>query len=160
MDGDLIMCRRLITRRLNRCAPAAYSLLEVVLASALCASVLVPALAFLRDGIAQSRNIDNQHLLLAYGVGTMEEQLAQVAAGWNPGSSNGSFAAEGHPNIRYSVFRSHSPPNGGIPNRLMSVTVTTYYDEDGDSSLDSDESSVTLTTKIGKFVTYENEASS
>lgn len=155
------MCRRWFTTRTRRSPRRpAYSLLEVVLASTLCASVLVPALAFLRDGVAQARDIDTQYLLLAYGVGTMEEQLAQVAASWNNGNSSGDFAAEGHPNIRYTVSRSHSPPSGGIPNRLMSVTVTTYYDENGNSSLSSGEPSVTLTTKIGKFATYENEASS
>ena len=36
---------------MSHVAQSAYSLLEVVLASAICATALVPALAFLRDGM-------------------------------------------------------------------------------------------------------------
>jgi len=42
----------------------------------------------------------------------------------------------------------------------MSVTVTTYSDDDGDDAMDANEMRTILTTKIGKFVSYENMASS
>ena len=61
---------------------SAYSLLEVVLASAICATALVPALAVLRDGMTLADIIDTRHLLLTYGVSKMEEQLAIVGATW------------------------------------------------------------------------------
>jgi hypothetical protein len=148
----------------RRVAPAAFSLLEVVLASALCAAALVPALVIIRDGIAAAREIDIRHQLLLYGVGTLETQLAAVAAlnsAW-PGSAPppGDFAAEGQPNMRYVVTWSDNPADGGLTNRLMNVTVTTFYDEDGDATQDPSEPSVTLDTKIGKFASYENKASS
>jgi len=150
------------TRR--RRTPAAYSLLEVVLASALCAAVLVPALVIIRDGIAMAREIDIRHQLLLYGVSTLEAQLAAVAVldtAW-PGTAPppGNFAAEGQPNMRYVVSWSDNPANGGLANRLMNVSVTTYYDEDGDASQDASEPAVTLTTKIGKFTSYESKAGS
>ena len=87
-------------------ARRAYSLLEVVLASAICATALVPALAVLRDGIALGDIIDTRHLLLTYGVSKMEEQLAIVGATWATGTVTGNFAADGQASIRFSVTRS------------------------------------------------------
>jgi hypothetical protein len=141
-------------------SPKAYSLLEVVLATGICSSALVPALALLRDAVTVGENIDTRHLLLVYGVSKMEEQLAVVAATWTTGTATGDFAADGHANIRYSVARSDDPGSGGIANRLMSISVTTFSDDDGDDALDADEMRTTVTTKIGKFVSYETLASS
>jgi hypothetical protein len=141
-------------------APKAYSLLEVVLASGICAAALVPALALMRDGMSLADTIDRRHLLLLYGVSKMEEQLAIVAATWTLGTASGDFAAEGHANIRYIATRSDDPASGGIADRLMSISVTTYSDDDGDDSLGAVEIRTTMTTKIGKLTSYENKASS
>jgi hypothetical protein len=142
----------------RRRTATAYSLLEVVLASALCAAALVPALVILRDGLSLGRNIDTRHLLLLYGVSKLEEQSAVVAATWDDGTLSGNFAADGHADIRYVVSRADTPPNGGIPNRLMNVSVTTYCDNSGDGALDTDEPQITLTTKISKLNSYESRA--
>ena len=97
-------------RRLRR----AYSLLEVVLASSICATAIVPALAVLRDGIALGEIIDTRHLLLTYGVSKMEEQLAIVGATWTTGTVTGNFASDGQSSIRFSVTRSDAAVSGGI----------------------------------------------
>ena len=65
----------------------AYSLLEVMLASAICATALVPAMALLRDGLALADTIDTRHQILLCGVSKMEEQLAIVAARGAPATS-------------------------------------------------------------------------
>jgi hypothetical protein len=140
-------------------APKAYSLLEVVLASAICATALVPALAFLRDGLALGDAIDTRHLLLLYGVSKLEERMAVVAATWSEGTISGDFAADGHADIRYIATQSDDAAGGGIADRLMSVSVTTFYDDDGDDALDATEMQTTMTTKIGKYISYENKAS-
>jgi hypothetical protein len=142
----------------RRCTTAGYSLLEVVLASAICASALVPALAILRDGISLGRKIDTRHLLLVYGVSKLEEQSAVVAATWAGGSLSGDFATDGHADMRYVVTRSDTTPDGGISDRLMNISVTAYHDDNGNDALDADESSVTVTTKISKLTSYESEA--
>jgi hypothetical protein len=139
-------------------APKAYSLLEVVLASGICATALVPALALLRDGVTLADRVDARHLLLLFGVSKMEEHLAIVAAGWTEGTFTGSFAAEGHANVRYIVVQSDEVASGGIVDRLMNVEVTTYRDEDGDAALDADEMRNVMRTKIGRFTSYENKA--
>ena len=141
-------------------ARKAYSLLEVVMASGICATALVPALALVRDGVTLADRVDTRHLLLLYGVSKMEEQLATVAAGWTEGTFTGNFAADGHADIRYIVTQSDEVANGGIVNRLMNVEVTTYRDADGDTSLDADEIRNIMRTKIGKFTSYENKAGS
>jgi hypothetical protein len=141
-------------------ARRAYSLLEVVLASAICASALVPALAVLRDGIALGDIIDTRHLLLTYGVSKMEEQLAIVGASWTTGTAAGDFASDGQPNIRFSVTRSDSPASGGITNQLMNVAVTTYSDENANDVMDASEMRSTFTTKVAKSVSYATKASS
>jgi hypothetical protein len=140
--------------------PKAYSLLEVVLASAICATALVPALAMLRDGMTLADTIDKRHMILIYGVSKMEEQLAVAAANWTEGTVGGDFAADGHANIRFTATCSDDPINGGIADRLMNVSITVYSDDDGDDSLDATESRTVLTTKIGKLVSYETKASS
>jgi hypothetical protein len=138
----------------------AYSLLEVVLASAICASALVPALAFMRDGIALCDIIDTKHLLLTCGVSKMEEQIAVVGATWASGTVTGNFASDGQAGILFSVTRSDAVAGGGIVNQLMVVTVTAYSDDNGNSAMDATEARIVLTTKVAKLVSYANKASS
>ncbi|HEX4416193.1 MAG TPA: hypothetical protein VH107_21350, partial [Lacipirellulaceae bacterium] len=82
-------------RRHNRRYRRAYSLLEVVLASTICATALVPALAVMRDGMTLCDIVDTRHLLLLYGVSKMEEQLAIAGASWPTTTLTGSFASDG-----------------------------------------------------------------
>jgi hypothetical protein len=143
-----------------RRARTAYSLLEVVMASAICATALVPALALMRDGMTLANSIDTKHMLLTYAVSKLEQQLAVIGATWTEGTSTGDFAADGHVNIRFSVTTSDAPANGGIDNRLMNVSVTTYSDDDNDDTMDAAEARITVTTKLGKLLSYESKAAS
>jgi hypothetical protein len=137
-----------------------YSLLEVVLASGICTTALVTALAIMRDGLTNASRIDTRHLMLIYGVSKMEEQLAIVAATWATGTLNGDYSSDGFPDIRYTATRTDNPASGGITNQLMSVSVTVYSDEDGDDTMDAGEMRSTFTTKISKLVNYQGIAGS
>jgi hypothetical protein len=148
------------TRHRNGRYRGAYSLLEVVMASAICASALVPALAVMRDGMTLCDIVDTRHLLLLYGVSKMEEQLAIVGATWATGTVTGNFAADGQSTIRYSVSRSDSPASGGITNQLMSITVTTFSDDNGNGAMDTAEARLTFTTKVAKLASYVTKAGS
>lgn len=134
--------------------------MEVVAASALMALALVPALEILRDGMKWSRDVDTREKLLLYGVSKLEQHTALVAASWTPSTASGDFAGDGHGDVRYDVVRSDDPSDGGLTNQLMNITVTTYLDQDGDDTFDAGEPNVVVTTKIGKFVSYELEAGS
>jgi len=137
----------------------AYSMIEVVMAASICITALVPALAVLRDGMALGDIIDTRHLLLTYGVSKMEEQLAIIGATWPTGTITGNFASDGQSSIRYSVTRSDAVVDGGVVGKLMVVTVTTYYDANGNSAMDSTEARTILTTKIAKLTSYVTKAS-
>ena len=130
------------------------------MASAICASALVPALAVMRDGVALGDIIDTKHLLLTYGVSKMEEQLAIVGATWSTGTVSGNFAADGQAGIRFSATRTDAAASGGIVNRLMVVTVTTYSDDNGNAAMDTSEPRLTFTTKVAKLVSYATKAGS
>jgi len=137
-----------------------YSMLEVVLASSICLTAIVPALSMLRDGIALGDIIDTRHLLLQYGVSKMEEQLAVIGATWTTGTLTGNFASDGQSSIRYTVTKSDAVVDGGVVGKLMVVTVTTYNDANGNSTMDASEARTTLTTKIAQLVSYVTKASS
>jgi hypothetical protein len=133
-------------------------MLEVMLASTICITAIVPALAMLRDGIALGDIIDTRHLLLTYSVSKMEEQLAVVGATWATETLTGNFAADGQSTIRYTVIRSDAAVDGGISGKLMVVTVTTYSDDNGNGAMDSNEARTTMTTKVAKLASYVTKA--
>jgi hypothetical protein len=131
-----------------------------MLASSICITAIVPALAMLRDGIALGEIIDTRHLLLTYSVSKMEEQLAVIGATWPTGTITGNFASDGQSTLRYSVIRSDAVVDGGIVGKLMVVTVTTYSDDNGNNTMDASEARTTMTTKVAKLVSYVTKASS
>lgn len=141
---------------------AGYSLLELVLAVALVAGTLAPAMALLRDGMELSRTTDERQLLTNYAVQKLEERLSIVAAGWTSpvsGSASGDLAAEGFSSIRYTVTWSDAVASGGLLDQLIRVDSTTYLDADGDDAMDADEPRCVFRTKIAKFPSYEAAAS-
>ena len=134
-------------------------MVEVVLASTICLTALVPALTVLRDGVTLGDIIDTRHLLLTYGVSKMEEQQAIIGATWPTGTITGNFASDGQASIRFTVTRSDAVVDGGIVGKLMVVTVTTYSDDNGNNTMDASEARTVLTTKIAKLVSYVTKAS-
>lgn len=148
-----------VRRGAKRTARRGYSMVEVVLASTICLTALVPALTVLRDGVTLGDIIDTRHLLLTYGVSKMEEQQAIIGATWPTGTITGNFASDGQASIRFTVTRSDAVVDGGIVGKLMVVTVTTYSDDNGNNTMDASEARTVLTTKIAKLVSYVTKAS-
>ncbi len=157
LPGDRYTKRRKLGRA-DASPRGGYSLLEVVLAASICASALVPALAFMRDGMTLGDIVDTKQLLLIYGVSKMEEQQAIVGATWATGTVTGNFASEGQSSIRYSATRSDAAASGGVTNQLMVITVTTFSDDNANSTMDSSEPRLTFTTKVAKSVSYVTRA--
>lgn len=138
---------------------SAFSLLEMVMATALVTGMLVPALVVIRDSMAQSREMHCRNLLANYAVRILEDEIATTATNWTSSTANGDFSADGHPAIRYSLTKSDDPSDGGIVDHLMNIELTVYYDSDGDLALDVGEVRETYRTKVAKMLSYENEAS-
>lgn len=135
-----------------------YSLLELVLAIALAAGTLAPALALLRDGMTVSRETDHQLLLTNYAIQILEERMAASSATWSQSSASGNFASDGFANIRYTATASDSLLDGGITDSLMHIQVTTYVDENSNSAYDAGEPSCSFRTKIAHLQSYVDKA--
>ncbi|QDT68587.1 hypothetical protein MalM25_15100 [Planctomycetes bacterium MalM25] len=133
----------------------AYSLVEVVAATALMAATLVPAMQLVRLGVQKSSETDRQQLLSLYAASQIEQRLASIAMTWASATYTGDFAADGHPNIRFETACSDDPLAGGLTDQLMDVRTTVYDDANGDDTLTPGERSCSCRTKIGKFATYE-----
>ena len=138
-----------------RASRSGYSLIELVAASAILAATLVPALELVRDGIDLSEESAQRQLLTGYAVSQIEQYSALSAATWTTGSYSGSMAADGHNLVRYETSCSDAPAVGGIPDQLMVIQTTTFYDNNGDGLLSSGELSCNLQTKLCRFPTYE-----
>ena len=146
------MRRNRLHRRLPR---TGYSLLELVAAVALIAGTLVPAMELMRDGLQMSIEPDRRVLLAGYGVSEMERLLGATAAVWTTGATTGDFAADGNADVRFDAVVSDDPLSCVILGALMDLQVTTYWDEDGDDTLDAGEPRCDFRTKLGRFATYE-----
>ncbi|TWT66301.1 hypothetical protein Pla123a_46950 [Posidoniimonas polymericola] len=135
-----------------------YSLLELVLAIALAGGTLAPALALLRDGMTVSRETDQQLLLTNYAIQILEERMAAASASWDDTAASGSFAADGFASIRYTATASDSATDGGEPNALMHIHVTTYVDENANTTYDTGEPSCSFRTKVASLQSYVDKA--
>jgi type II secretory pathway pseudopilin PulG len=152
------LCRR---RSLCRCrgarVPGAFSLVEMIAATALLAGTLAPALSVLRDAMAISRETTQRNLLANYAVLVLEYSSALSMQGWASDTTSGNLAAEGYPTLRYVVTRSDAPANGGITNRLMHIQASVYDDANGNAVHDATEEIVRFRTKVSRLTTYLNE---
>ena len=141
-------------KRANRCA---FSLVEMIAATALVAGTLAPALAVMRNAMAASREASQRNLLANYAVQALEYASGITLQTWATGTSTGNFASDGYPTLRYSVTRSDAPASGGLTTRLMHVQVTVFQDANGNLALDTNEIAVRARTKVAKLLTYANE---
>ena len=97
--------------------------------------------------------------MTTFCTGKLEEHLAIGAANFTSGTASGSYTADGFPSFRFSVSRSDAVVDGGIVDRLMVVTATVWYDQDGDTTLDAGEIQVTMSSKIAKMAVYQGGGS-
>jgi hypothetical protein len=134
--------------------------MELIVATALLAVSLVPALRLLRDAFEQSRRIETLAMMATLCVSKMEEHLQRTEATWQIGTAGGDFSADGRADLRYRAISSEDAAEGGIPERLMAITVTVWHDLDSDLSPDAGEPSVVLASKVAKMKRYQDEAGS
>ncbi len=130
------------------------SLLEVTLAIVLLAGTLVPALRLMRQALEQSRELERRNLLVSLAMGKLEERLAVASNSWSNGTVTGTFANLGAAELRFSVVHSDAAGDGGLTDRLMTVTCTAWHDADANGQIDAGESYVTFASKISKLVGY------
>lgn len=153
------MFSRSLTNRKRRPATrrrSAYSLVEMIAATALVGGTLAPALAVMRDALAASREGARRQLLANYAISVLESTAGGTMQNWTTGTTTGNCAADGHPAIRYTAVRSDAPADGGVTGLLMHIQVTAFDDENGNGVLNSGEESVRFRTKVAKLLSYQN----
>ena len=133
------------------------SLLEVLVASALMAIALVPALRLMRDGLRINREVEGRELAMTFCTSKLEEHLALVGANWQNGNYSGDFSVEGHPGLRFQVTCSDAVADGGIAGQLMAVVATAWSDTNGNGALDTGEPAVVMASKVAKLSGYQGE---
>ena len=97
MRRRLLLARRKSSGRRRQ----AYSLVEMIAATALVAGTLAPALAVMRDAMAASREASRRNLLTIYAVRELEYAAGITMQAWSAGTSTGNYASEGRPTVRY-----------------------------------------------------------
>jgi hypothetical protein len=136
----------------------AFSLVEMILATALVAGTLAPALAVMRNAMATSRETTKRLLLANYAVEILEYAQGISMQSWFVTTTSGNMASDGYSSIRYTITWSDAPASGGITGKLMHVQVVVYDDANGNSALDSSEPVVRFRTKVAKLATYTSLA--
>ena len=131
------------------------SLTEVLAATVILGTTIVPALQFVRDGMTLSRDNETRHAITNFCISKMEEHLALSAAAWTNGTFTGDFTSEGYSSIKFTVTRSDAVASGGVVGKLMAVTVTVWNDTNGNGSIDSGELQITMASKISKMSVYQ-----
>jgi hypothetical protein len=126
----------------------------MILATALVAGTLAPALTVMRNAMSTSSEATRRLLLANYAVETLESLQVTTMQTWTTGTTTGNFSADGYSTIRYTATRSDAPASGGLTNRLMHIQVTVYDDANGNSALDTNELNVRFRTKVAKPTTY------
>lgn len=134
-----------------------FSLLEMVMASALIVGALVPTMSVMRDAMSKSRDMSRRNLLANYAVSVLEARCASLMDNWSSTTTSGNFSGDGHATIRYTATSSDSAGQGGLTNQLMHIQVTVFDDTDADASLNANELRVVYRTKIARLQSYEDE---
>jgi type II secretory pathway pseudopilin PulG len=142
-------------RRTHRRA-GAFSLVEMMAATALLAGTLAPALAVMRDAMALSRQGVKRQLVANYATLLLEGASNIQMRVWFPTTYSGNCAAYGNAAIRYSATMTDAPAGGGLTGQLMHITITAYYDDNANSAMDATEIRTTYRTKISKLTSYQN----
>jgi type II secretory pathway component PulJ len=136
------------------------TLLELVAASTIIATALVPALRIMRDSLRISRQLEVREAMATIAMSVLEQESARVSAQWamqttthrDPGRNSG------YPSVLAVSTTSDSQATGGIPGSVAVINVTAFEDLNRTGSLDEDEPSITFATKIAGLTSYQFEA--
>jgi hypothetical protein len=109
----------------------------------------------MKRGLELARDVETVQLTTTLCVSKMEEHLAYAGHGFTTGNFSGNFATDGYASMRFTASRSDTVLAGGIPDRLMAVTVTVWQDDNGNGVLNSGEISTSFSTKVARMGIYQ-----
>jgi hypothetical protein len=108
------------------------SLLEVIGAVVCASMMLVPTGAMLSDAQRWSMRMEQQGELNTLAQSCLNEIQFQIAGNFRSEVLQGSFTAQGFPNVRYACTKSDVAATGGVPNRFMSLQLLVWNDLNAD----------------------------
>lgn len=125
------------------------SLVDVVAACALTAMLLVPSMAVMRDSISLHQTLQMRQELLARCQSLLEEELWELSIGKAPDTHTGQIKVDDRV-MAFTVTSSDKATLGGIPGRLIAVTVSAWDDQNRNRRLDKNEKNVSIYSKIAR----------
>jgi hypothetical protein len=129
------------------------TLLELVGATTIVATALVPALRIMGDCIRVGRETEIANLLATYSVSKLEEHLVETAVLFDAAADEAN-EVPGYPGIRFRVEKEDE----GVGSGLMQITSTVWQDLDGDEVWDAGEPRSVFATKLARNASYRLEA--
>jgi hypothetical protein len=136
------------------------TLLELVAASTVIATALVPALRIMRDSLRISRQLEVREAMATIAMSVLEQESARVSGKWTMQTATHRQPGidSGYPSVIAVSAVSDSLARGGVPDSLAVVSVTAFEDANGTGRLDDNEPSITFATKIAGLTSYHFEA--
>ena len=122
------------------------AMLDVIGASLVTAMVLVPSVNIMRQSMDINERIQLRQEMVTYCTNVVEMELADILISPVNKTSSGVINL-GQKVVRSSATRSDTPQLGGIPGRLLAVSVTVWHDANDNKRMDRNESKFSLFTK-------------
>ena len=121
-------------------------MLDVIGASLVTAMVLVPSINIMRQSMDVNERIQLRQEMVTYCTNVVEMELADILNSPISKTSSG-IIYSGQKTVMSSITRSDSAEFGGIPGKLMAVSVTAWHDANNNKRIDRNESQFSLFTK-------------
>lgn len=129
-----------------------FTYLELIAAIVILAITLVPASRFLTDSMTARRHLERDRILVILATQVIEEQMAAINDTFTTTDEEGTFVAQGLPEIAYRKRRRDASDQGGIPGLLMVIEVEVWEDKNGDLRRNNGETRVRLFTKMARSI--------
>ena len=121
-------------------------MLDVIGSSLVTAMVLVPSINIMRQSMDVNERIQLRQEMVTYCTNVVEMELADILNSPVNKTSSG-IIYSGQKTVMSSITRSDSAEFGGIPGKLMAVSVTAWHDANNNKRIDRNESQFSLFTK-------------
>jgi len=118
-----------------------FTLIEVLAAIILIAVALTPLMYILAQSLRLSVKEERLTKVIFLGTRKIEEAAADVSYNFTSSVSQGPEEFSDYSGYKYTVSDDEDPD-------IKSISTTVWYDENDDNSVDSNEESLTLDTKV------------
>ena len=123
------------------------ALLDVISASVLVALLIVPSVRLTIQAQENSRRLELRNELSVRCASLLEEEIAAVQRSFRSRTRQRRIRYDGT-DFRCVIRSSDAANNGGVPSRIMCISVLLWHDENRNGTLDISEQSAFLLTRI------------